>query len=109
MTGMEAQYKKACKAADFSLAQAPKELDIPEKIKVELQQLNKNGRLDYSLPQGYFEIDVINALGSHTQYLKDENVASFILKELWNKGSSKVMGVRQNEQGLQKTEETDKK
>lgn len=109
MTGMDAQYERACRAAESSSAQSPKELDIPEKTKDDLKQLNKNGRLDYSLPQGYFEIDMVNALGSHTQYLKDENVASFILKELWNKGSSKILGVKKNEQALQKVENTNNK
>lgn len=96
MTGLENQYDKALKSALTASTQTPTELEIPETASKMLWALNKNGRLDYSLPQGYFDIDVINALGCHTQYLKDPNVASFILNELWSPGSPKLMGVKKD-------------
>ncbi|TID30468.1 hypothetical protein CANINC_000979 [Pichia inconspicua] len=51
-------------------------------------QLNKNGRVDYVLPQGLFDIDIINAVVSHIGYFDDPNVADFILCELWKKPST---------------------
>lgn len=47
--------------------------------------LNKNGRVDYVLPQGMFDIDMINAVYSHIQYFDDADVADLILNELWRK------------------------
>lgn len=48
-----------------------------------IHKLNKNGRVDYVLPQGLFDIDIINAVVSHIGYFDDPNVADFLLSELW--------------------------
>lgn len=47
--------------------------------------LNKNGRVDYVLPQGMFDIDMISAAYSHIQYFDDVDVADMILNQLWRK------------------------
>ncbi|KAH3662539.1 hypothetical protein OGAPHI_005791 [Ogataea philodendri] len=58
---------------------------VPEHVKKLLQSLNRTGRVDYSLPQGYFDIDLINAIGSHIQYFDDPDVIAFLLKQLLQK------------------------
>lgn len=58
-------------------------IDTSKHVKELMFGLNKNGRVDYVLPQGMFEIDIINAVGSHVQYFDDPDVANFILGELW--------------------------
>jgi hypothetical protein len=71
----------------------------PSKVKTEthlsehaqrlMRGLNgKNGRVDYVLPQGMFDIDVINAVNAHIQYLDDTAVADLLLQELWKTGNS---------------------
>lgn len=60
-------------------------IDLPIEFKESLLKLNKNGRIDYVLPRGIFEIDMINALASHIQYFNDADVANFILGEVWKK------------------------
>ncbi|VEU21592.1 DEKNAAC102517 [Brettanomyces naardenensis] len=98
MTGMDAQYERALSAASSAIESDEKELKLPELANKMMHELNKNGRIDYCLPQGYFEIDLINALGSHTQYLSDPNVASFLLTELWSKGAEKIVGAKVDEE-----------
>lgn len=104
VTGMDSQYDKAVSAARIT-ASGPEEheLELPPMAHDMLLELNKNGRLDYALPQSYFEIDIINALGSHTQYLSDINVASFILRELWSKPDGKIRGVEIEPTGVPET------
>ncbi|KAH3686641.1 hypothetical protein WICPIJ_002391 [Wickerhamomyces pijperi] len=46
-----------------------------------LKALNRNGRIDYSLQQGFFDISVLSSVSAHINYFEDENVAWFILKE----------------------------
>lgn len=56
-----------------------------EHVKELMFGLNKNGRVDYMLPQSMFDIDMISAIGSHVQYFEDADVADFLLSELWKK------------------------
>lgn len=76
------------------------DIDLPVKVKNDLLKLNKNGRLDYILPRGMFEIDMINALASHIQYFNDADVANFILGEIWKAPDStiKIKGSRNRNQ-----------
>lgn len=63
----------------------PVDPKVQEYVTDVMYKLNKNGRIDYLLPQGLFDIDVINAVVSHIGYFDDANVADFILSELWKK------------------------
>ncbi|ODV58991.1 putative carboxylic ester hydrolase [Ascoidea rubescens DSM 1968] len=49
---------------------------------------NYSGRVDYALSEGYFDISIISAIGSHVSYFEDENVAGFLLKELLTKNKN---------------------
>lgn len=60
-----------------------RELEMSPEIRELMFGLNKNGRVDYVLPQGMFDIDIINAMASHIQYFNDADVANFLLGELW--------------------------
>ncbi|GME92802.1 unnamed protein product [Ambrosiozyma monospora] len=66
-----------------SKRQRPTKLD--PKASELLSGMNSMGRVDYSLPEGYFDIDMINAIGSHTQYLEDPDVVGFVLRQLFYK------------------------
>lgn len=58
-----------------------KELLDPE-IASRLSNLNYTGRLDYSLPPGFLEVDFISAAKAHISYFEDMDVAHFLLKEI---------------------------
>ncbi|QPG73528.1 hypothetical protein FOA43_000839 [Brettanomyces nanus] len=94
MTGLDSQYEKALQTATEAAESEEKEIELPQVAQNMMRSLNKNGRIDYSLPQSYFEIDIVNALGSHTQYLSDPDVANFLLQELWSTGEESIKGTK---------------
>lgn len=56
--------------------------------KTELEKLvalNYNGRVDYALSQGYFDIGFVSSISAHVSYFEDENTAAFILRETLTK------------------------
>ncbi|KAI9373132.1 DDHD domain-containing protein [Aspergillus egyptiacus] len=56
-----------------------KKLQVEEE-KVRL--LNSNGRVDYSIQEGAFDISLIASIASHLSYWSDEDVNHFILSQL---------------------------
>ncbi|KAJ3328982.1 hypothetical protein HDU76_008890 [Blyttiomyces sp. JEL0837] len=56
----------------------------------EVALLNSRGRIDYVLQEGVLENPYLSSLSSHMTYWPDQDVAAFILKELWkdDKGES---------------------
>lgn len=64
------------------LAEAVKDSYLSEdNIKV-LTDLNRSGRMDYSLPTGVFSIALISAISAHVSYFEDHDTAGFIMKEI---------------------------
>lgn len=57
---------------------------IREKIEQELKFINSTGRVDYVLQEGVLDISLVAAIASHMSYFENEDVASFILKSLYN-------------------------
>lgn len=55
---------------------------LTDKQLEKLAALNYNGRVDYALQQGYFDLTIISSISAHISYFEDENVAGFILKEI---------------------------
>lgn len=47
-----------------------------------VRRLNKNGRVDYAIQEGVFDINLIAAIASHLSYWSDEDVCHFILSQL---------------------------
>lgn len=54
-----------------------------EEAKVRL--LNKNGRVDYSIQEGAFDISFLASIASHLAYWTDEDVAHFLISQLLSK------------------------
>lgn len=50
-----------------------------------MTKMNKNGRVDYALQEGIFDISLLNAMAAHIQYFENEDVAGFLLQELLKK------------------------
>ncbi|PNS16105.1 hypothetical protein CAC42_4506 [Sphaceloma murrayae] len=47
-----------------------------------VRALNSNGRIDYSIQEGAFDISLIAAVASHLSYWADEDVSHFIISQL---------------------------
>lgn len=47
-----------------------------------VRRLNSNGRVDYAIQEGAFDINLIAAIASHLSYWSDEDVSHFILSQL---------------------------
>ncbi|ODV86627.1 hypothetical protein CANARDRAFT_195807 [[Candida] arabinofermentans NRRL YB-2248] len=76
--------EKLAEGTAASFSKGPEvDMQLEPHVEKMLRKLNKTGRVDYSLPQGMFGIDLINAVGSHTEYFNDRNVAGFLLSQLW--------------------------
>ncbi|GAV52202.1 hypothetical protein ZYGR_0AG01930 [Zygosaccharomyces rouxii] len=55
---------------------------LDPEIASRLSDLNYTGRLDYSLPPGFLEVDFISAAKAHISYFEDMDIANFLLKEI---------------------------
>ena len=51
-----------------------------EELKV--RALNGNGRVDYAIQEGVFDINLIAAIASHLSYWSDEDVGHFVISQL---------------------------
>jgi hypothetical protein len=47
-----------------------------------VRRLNANGRVDYAIQEGVFDINLIAAIASHLSYWSDEDVCHFLLSQL---------------------------
>ncbi|KAF2402548.1 DDHD-domain-containing protein [Trichodelitschia bisporula] len=47
-----------------------------------VRALNENGRVDYSIQEGAFDISLLASIASHLSYWADEDVAHFIMSQL---------------------------
>ncbi|EMC95971.1 hypothetical protein BAUCODRAFT_70900 [Baudoinia panamericana UAMH 10762] len=47
-----------------------------------VRRLNSNGRVDYAIQEGVFDINIIAAIASHLSYWSDEDVSHFIISQL---------------------------
>lgn len=47
-----------------------------------VRRLNSNGRVDYAIQEGVFDINLIAAIASHLSYWSDEDVSHFIISQL---------------------------
>lgn len=75
----------------FSLAKSEKKSDKSKKSKkIDLSkeglklltEINKSGRVDYSLPMGVFDFSLVSAISAHISYFEDKDTAGFIMKQL---------------------------
>ncbi|BDD60533.1 hypothetical protein MPDQ_001127 [Monascus purpureus] len=72
--------------------------DRARKLKIEdakVRALNSNGRVDYSLQEGTFDISLIASIASHLSYWADEDVNHFMLSQMlsrknWNKNTKQA-------------------
>lgn len=53
-----------------------------KKEEAKVRALNSNGRVDYSIQEGAFDISLIAAVASHLSYWADEDVSHFMISQL---------------------------
>ncbi|KAK4904313.1 hypothetical protein LTR49_026203 [Elasticomyces elasticus] len=59
--------------------------DRAKKLKREeekVRRLNTNGRVDYAIQEGVFDINLIAAIASHLSYWSDEDVSHYVISQL---------------------------
>ena len=47
-----------------------------------VRRLNSNGRVDYAIQEGAFDINLLAAIASHLSYWADEDVSHFMISQL---------------------------
>lgn len=47
-----------------------------------IRALNENGRVDYSIQEGAFDISILASIASHLSYWADEDVSHFVISQL---------------------------
>nr|OQO31430.1 hypothetical protein B0A51_02141 [Rachicladosporium sp. CCFEE 5018] len=57
-----------------------------KKEEAKVRRLNANGRVDYAIQEGAFDINLLAAIASHLSYWADEDVGHFVLSQLLSKG-----------------------
>ena len=51
-----------------------------------VKALNSNGRVDYSIQEGMFDVSLLASIASHLSYWADEDVNHFIVGQVLSKG-----------------------
>ena len=51
-----------------------------------VRALNSNGRVDYSIQEGVFDISLLASIASHLSYWSDEDVMHFLVSQMLSKG-----------------------
>jgi len=51
-----------------------------------VKALNSNGRVDYSIQEGTFDISLLASIASHLGYWSDEDVNHFIISQILSRG-----------------------
>ncbi|OJJ58404.1 hypothetical protein ASPSYDRAFT_57712 [Aspergillus sydowii CBS 593.65] len=74
-TNSKAEHDPALQETDRGLRKLRLE---EEKVRI----LNSNGRVDYSIQEGAFDISLIASLASHLSYWSDEDVNHFMLSQM---------------------------
>lgn len=88
--GYEKQRKSVSEAhARDSPQTSPDELHEAEergkklrKEEAKVRRLNSNGRVDYAIQEGAFDINLLAAIASHLSYWADEDVGHFMISQL---------------------------
>lgn len=60
----------------------PRKTEMNDEDLATLTEINKNGRVDYSLPMGVFDFSLVSAISAHISYFEDKDTAGFIMKQL---------------------------
>lgn len=77
----------AMHAADLAEIEARGKQLRREEEKV--RKLNSNGRVDYAIQEGAFDINLLAAIASHLSYWGDEDVSHFMISQLLSRSRFK--------------------
>ncbi|KAF2664566.1 DDHD-domain-containing protein [Microthyrium microscopicum] len=83
------------KMGDEEKEEALKKEQKLQREEIKVRALNKNGRVDYNIQEGAFDISLLASIASHLSYWGDEDVSHFMVSQLLSrqrvvKGSSKA-------------------
>ena len=60
-----------------------------QREEAKVRALNSNGRVDYSIQEGVFDVSLLASIASHLSYWADEDVNHFMLGQLLKRGCDK--------------------
>lgn len=69
-------------AAQEDLAEAEERGKRLRREEEKVRRLNSNGRVDYAIQEGAFDINLLAAIASHLSYWGDEDVSHFMISQL---------------------------
>ncbi|KAF1356514.1 DDHD domain-containing protein [Delphinella strobiligena] len=86
--GFQSRRKSVQTEDTRGFEQSPEDAEAEErgrrlrKEEAKVRALNLNGRVDYSIQEGAFDISLIAAVASHLSYWADEDVSHFMISQL---------------------------
>jgi hypothetical protein len=60
-----------------------------QREEAKVRALNSNGRVDYSIQEGVFDISLLASIASHLSYWADEDVNHFMMGQMLKRGRKK--------------------
>jgi hypothetical protein len=73
---------------EYSGASATRDRKM-QREEAKVRALNSNGRVDYSIQEGVFDVSLLASIASHLSYWADEDVNHFMLGQLLKRGRDK--------------------
>jgi hypothetical protein len=73
---------------EYSGASATRDRKM-QREEAKVRALNSNGRVDYSIQEGVFDVSLLASIASHLSYWADEDVVHFMLGQLLKRGRDK--------------------
>ena len=90
--GFQKHRKSLRSDGDRDLGESPEWKESSERARrlrreeAKVRALNSNGRVDFSIQEGVFDISLIASIASHLSYWADEDVSHFMLGQLLSRG-----------------------
>jgi hypothetical protein len=72
----------------YSGAAATREWKM-QREEAKIRALNSNGRVDYSIQEGVFDISLLASIASHLSYWADQDVNHFMIGQILKRGREK--------------------
>jgi hypothetical protein len=79
---------RASDGGEYSGASATRDRKM-QREEAKVRALNSNGRVDYSIQEGVFDISLLASIASHLSYWADEDVNHFMIGQLLKRGREK--------------------
>lgn len=80
--GLQDLWSSMSYSGETPLSEQTYEKEIMGQELQPLIDLNRTGRVDYSLKPGVFQLSLVSAFSAHVSYFEDDDTAAFLLKQI---------------------------